>query len=597
MGRLWRRLSYRIDEYFEVSHRGSSVATEVRGGFVTFLTMSYILLVNPQILTTWAQGSPGENIPDTTGMVYASDVATATALSCGVGCILVGLLANLPFAIGPGMGLNTLTAGMFVSICVQGQECNFDRAEQSFRLGVTTSFLMGAVVLALAVLNVTQLVLLVLPTTIKTAITVGIGAFQAFVGLRWMNVIQPGGDSLLKLEEFGTGGLDFNTARTALASSGWAQLLFAGCLLCMSVLFRRGVKGSILIAVMTTTALSWAFGIGGGEAVFPFKMPTLNRTPGQVRISEWTEFSARCVPPLVSMFLVTVFDVGGVQFGIAKAIDLPKAIAKARQDGITNGHDVNLRPKPEDSELLPGRAGQMVFGCVALTTMLSAALGCSPCIVFLECCAGVREGARTGLAAVVTGLIFFVACFFTPVFQHVPTCASAAPLVFVGCLMMGPVGEIEWNDLNHALPAFLCILMMPYTASITPGIVFGLAVYGVMALCSPREMMSRWRASSSQISTPKYSPKTIEGETYYVLQAPGSLGSDLSDAAESFVSSERRVVARLGRKDSTGALDIVQTVVVDSQPPKSPMDQLYRPTPEVSKEESIVSTALIGAPR
>jgi xanthine/uracil/vitamin C permease (AzgA family) len=221
----------------------------------------------------------------------------------------------------------------------------------------------------------------------------------------------------------------------------------------MSLLLRRKVKGSIMIAVVTTTVLSWSFGIGGGEAVFPLKMPTLYRTPVQVHLSEWIPFAASRAPQLFMIFLVVVLYVCGVQVGIAKTLDLPKAISEARQSTLpTSRNDVIPDLKPEDTEFLPGRAGQMVFGTVAVSTLFSAMLGTSPCTVWVACVAGIKEGARTGLAAVVTGACFFVSCFFAPIFQHMPICASAAPAVVVGCLMMGSVGEIKWSDINRRFP-------------------------------------------------------------------------------------------------------------------------------------------------
>jgi AGZA family xanthine/uracil permease-like MFS transporter len=183
------------------------VAAEVRGGIATFLLASWIPVVNPQILAAWTKGRAGELDYDSTSSEYFSDIATATALTCALGCVLVGLLANLPFAVGPGMGINNMVAGMFVSVCMEGQACNVDRATQFFRLGLTTCFVAGALMLAFALINGPKLVALAMPSTLQTAIMVGMGAFQAFVGLRWMHVIVPGSAaSLLSLE----GGLDFN---------------------------------------------------------------------------------------------------------------------------------------------------------------------------------------------------------------------------------------------------------------------------------------------------------------------------------------------------------------------------------------------------
>jgi AGZA family xanthine/uracil permease-like MFS transporter len=555
--------------------------------------MSYILLVNPQILGAWAKGTPLHSD-------YISDLATATALTCGIGCIVTGILSRLPFAVGPGMGLNTLFAGLCVAAC-QGDTCNIDRAEHSFSTATTTTFFMGLVVLLLSVLNATNLVLLMLPATLKTAIMVGIGAFQAFVGLRWMQVIVPGPPGeVVQLESLGRGGLDFDLDARGNPTSGYAQVLFVFCLVAMSALFQRGIKGSILIAIVLTTTASWVFEIGGGEAVEPFSLPTLARSARKIFPQEWlasSGFKAN-LSEMAVMFLIVIFDVGGIQFGIGKAIDLPeakrKAAVEANVKAASEGREVDpmFTSRPTDMEILPGRTGQMVYASVGVCTMLSAALGCSPCIVFLECAAGVREGAKTGIASVVTGLLFLVSSFLTPVFRHVPICASAAPLVFVGCLMMGPVGEIDWNDLNHALPAFLCILMMPFSGSVTWGIVFGLGAYCLMALANPQELLFRWKGgefvhSVSPPATPGLAHQGHQGEYE-------SLGDEPKHHTPS------QSVARVTWVPSSGQLQLVEELVPIESPlaNSTPMDDLHRTTrmAPMARSNSVVTKALIGSP-
>lgn len=547
------KLPSSVDAYFEVTRRGSTVAHEVRGGAATFLTMSYILLVNPQILSAWARGAPGELQKE-----IGADIATATALTCGIGSILAGVLARMPFAIGPGMGLNTLVAGILLLAC-KGDQCNVAAAQESMALAATTTFILGAVVLVLSCVDATRFVLLLLPSTLKTAIMVGIGVFQAFIGLREMHIIQADGASLLKLEQLGYGGLDFSVGDKFDPASGWAQALFMACLLCMSVLFRRECPGSILIAITCTTALSWIFGIGGGEAVVPFTSPKLEHTLGKLDMKGWFEPHNlyKYGLELLSMFLILIFDVAGVSFGIARAIDLPN-VKKS-----TPSSDSGLRgDAPQDGDLLPGRTGQCIFASVGLTTMLSGILGCSPCIVFLECTAGVKEGARTGLASVVTGLLFLLSCFLTPVFQHVPLCASAAPLVFVGCLMMGHVGDIEWDDLNHALPSFLCIIMMPFSNSITVGIGFGLALYMVMALMSRIEKAD------------------VHPDAYQAL-GPASPRTSVQSKSST----------RTGKNSSNMADDEFEVHG------PSPLEDMYRPTRRRCTHDPIFSPASIGLPR
>mmetsp|Transcript_124495 Transcript_124495/g.265374 ORF Transcript_124495/g.265374 Transcript_124495/m.265374 type:complete len:580 (-) Transcript_124495:187-1926(-) len=569
-----------IDRYFEITRRGSTLGTEVRGGCVTFVTISYILPVNARILTAWAIGAP-----DGLHTALLENMATATALTCGVGCILVGFLSGMPFAIGPGMGLNTFAASLYVHACT-ATTCNVKGSEEIVSLVTTTVFFLGALVTVLSLANATQLVLLVLPSTLKTAIMVGIGALQAFIGFRWMKVIRPDEQGIVKLEcIFGAGGLDFDFASRGDPASGWSQLLFFFCLMLMSILFRRGVKGSILIGIAVTTLLSWLFGVGGGEAVLPFDWPSLGVTADRMNFAGWFSPSslATYAPELATMFLITVFDVGGVLFGIAKAVDLPKA----RQVVLPAAGDQESATV-EDTELLPGRAGQMAYACVGLSSMMSAMLGCSPCIIFLECAAGVQEGSRTGLSSMVTGVLFLFSSFFVPLFRNVPVCASASALVFVGCLMMGSVGEIQWNDLNHALPAFLCILMMPFTASITPGIMLGLATYAVMALGSPQELLARW-----------HSAEDGGNNDYRKLDSPHVAVEQVTPGSGNTTESCRgtRSVSKLSRKAS-GAWDIVEEMVPDTSSQLSPMDILCKTTQQFSSpKDSVVTSALIGVPR
>eukprot|EP00755_Sulcionema_specki_P003870 Sspe_Gene.28683::Locus_13152_Transcript_5_5_Confidence_0.500_Length_2263::g.28683::m.28683/K06901/pbuG; putative MFS transporter, AGZA family, xanthine/uracil permease len=564
-----------LDEYFEVTARGSSVLQELRGGLATFLTMSYILLVNPQVLTVWIK-PPDSPTPDCSNECiqqlthlkteYTRSIATATALCCGFGSILVGVLAKMPFAIGPGMGLNTFVAGLFLSV---SSIKDLHDAEATWDQVTSTTFLVGLVLTLLSIAGIVAPAIALMPDTIKTAIMVGIGAYQAFIGFREMAIIKSNGSDLVGLEDLPSCDWD----RRGEISSCYAQLLFILCLTLMVVLFMKEVRGSILLGIIVTTALAWAMQVGGGKFPWPpVETPTLSTTLWTVDLKSWFAKSGlkKYTPELVAMLLITVFDCGGVQFGIAKLLDLPRRYKEAameqrshidhlQDEGPTSAivygahasdseveHDVldDLLPRRRDTNasigsalerrgdmhrlenqlrllqelesegvpdlsaakaqvveqiqlietnngnhslhdarpILPGRSSQFTFVCVGLVNLLSAAFGSSPCIVFLECAAGVKEGARTGLASVFTGMFFLVTIFLTPIFQHVPMCASAAPLVFVGCLMMSHVDDIQWKDLKHAFPAFLCILMMPFTSSITPGIGFGLAYYILLRL-------------------------------------------------------------------------------------------------------------------
>eukprot|EP01064_Diplonema_japonicum_P026007 TRINITY_DN3742_c0_g1_i2.p1 TRINITY_DN3742_c0_g1~~TRINITY_DN3742_c0_g1_i2.p1 ORF type:complete len:693 (+),score=187.21 TRINITY_DN3742_c0_g1_i2:36-2114(+) len=572
-----------VDRYFEITKRGSSYAGEVRGGLATFLTMSYILLVNPQILTLWlSEFSDIQN-------EFSKDIATATALTCGIGCILVGVLSNMPFSIGPGMGLNTFVAALLMNVNSKSQ---LEDAKQVWGEVTATTFLAGVVLTVLSAVGLVSPAIAAMPETIKTSIMVGIGAYQAFVGMREMGVIAKSESQYVDIEQFPS----FVWDERQSPISGYAQLLFMLSLILTTVLFMKGVKGSILLGIVFCTGICWSANIGGGSfPTPPVAKPTFEHTFMKVYFETWfTSGVGTYLPQMVVILLITIFDCGGVQFGIGKLLDLPKIyeeqdmknkgqgstlqggqgpivahsisaelgddalyVPEPAQTGSpvrrkpslkfgsfldlatmrvgdtleTMGHREKLERKllllhkleEEDDDgllnltavkddimaklaayqpldepsfsndesaplieqppelkygtMLPGRSSQLTFLSVGLMNIIGAMLGSSPCIVFLECAAGVKEGARTGLASVVTGCMFLTTVVLTPIFQNVPLCASAGPLVFIGCLMMSHVGEIEWQDLKHALPAFLTILMMPFTSSITPGIGFGLAFY------------------------------------------------------------------------------------------------------------------------
>eukprot|EP01064_Diplonema_japonicum_P026008 TRINITY_DN3742_c0_g1_i3.p1 TRINITY_DN3742_c0_g1~~TRINITY_DN3742_c0_g1_i3.p1 ORF type:complete len:613 (+),score=176.35 TRINITY_DN3742_c0_g1_i3:479-2317(+) len=544
-----------VNGYFRVTKRGSSYLQEVRGGLATFLTMSYILLVNPQILTGWL-GAPAEGAFNLAPLKeeFSKDIATATALTCGIGCILVGVLSNMPFSIGPGMGLNTFVAALLMNVNSKSQ---LEDAKQVWGEVTATTFFVGVLLVLLSATGLVSPAIAAMPETIKTSIMVGIGAYQAFIGMREMGIVAKSEDEYVTIEDFPS----FTWDERQSPISGYAQLLFMLSLILTTVLFMKGVKGSILLGIVFCTGICWSADIGGGSfPAPPVAAPSLKHVFFEVHFASWFTNPGKYIPQAVIILLITIFDCGGVQFGIGKLLDLPKILAEQEEQARlvnerilqnvdaqkNNGalslsaEDVNTLlvtpPSPTDEivtsveqqftkerlelqlrkldeleedgvsgldeardrlldelkmnetdadkservkpiSILPGRSSQLTFLSVGLMNIIGAMLGSSPCIVFLECAAGVKEGARTGLASVVTGCMFLTTVVLTPIFQNVPLCASAGPLVFIGCLMMSHVGEIEWQDLKHALPAFLTILMMPFTSSITPGIGFGLAFY------------------------------------------------------------------------------------------------------------------------
>eukprot|EP01059_Diplonema_ambulator_P012220 TRINITY_DN2244_c0_g1_i1.p1 TRINITY_DN2244_c0_g1~~TRINITY_DN2244_c0_g1_i1.p1 ORF type:complete len:656 (+),score=248.00 TRINITY_DN2244_c0_g1_i1:43-2010(+) len=541
-------ISDAVDGYFEITKRGSSYAQEIRGGVATFLTMSYILLVNPQVLTGWI-ATDGDGALKSLKDDFSKDIATATAITCCLGCVMVGVLSKMPFAVGPGMGLNTLVAGLLVRVTT---EAELDHAKEVWGEVVATTFLTGVVLTLISGVGLVSPAIAAMPDTIKTSIMVGIGAYQAFIGVREMGIIAKSDTDYVTIEDFPSFAWDERQSPT----SGYAQLLFVISLALTTVFFLKGVKGSILLGIAFCTIVCWCGDIGGSSFPLPpVAAPALANVFLETRFASWFQHAGKYAPQMVIVLLITIFDCGGVQFGIGKLVNLPKIFeeleeqaeeVKARSlesadmqenkgalsttleasvdeplavsqseadltmeqqfnkdklelllrklqelehDGVMNldaakdrvlleiKKNEKVKHNKAPRAILPGRTSQLTFITVGLMNMVGAMFGSSPNIIFLECAAGVKEGARTGFCSVVTGLLFGTTVVLTPLFQNVPLCASAGPLVFIGCLMMSHVGEIQWGDLRHALPAFLTILMMPFTSSITPGIGFGLGFY------------------------------------------------------------------------------------------------------------------------
>eukprot|EP00759_Apiculatamorpha_spiralis_P052374 PhF_6_TR5677/c0_g1_i1/m.8361/K06901/pbuG; putative MFS transporter, AGZA family, xanthine/uracil permease len=492
-----------VERFFHMDERRTTLGVEIRAGVITFLTMSYILLVNMEVLTAWVNPEKGEDKLQDIRDEYMKNIATSTAIGCTIACILVGLVANVPFAIGPGMGLNTFMASSLVPVTLYA---NYSASREAWNVAVTANFVAGAIITFLAAINACSWIMHILPEVLKTAIMVGIGLYQAFIGMKSIKIVQ--GDSVELVKLVST--FDFSDHSSTGSS---AQLLFIITLLLTAVLFKHEIKGSILVGIVVTTIICWSSGIGGVEVPNPpVSSPSLS-------LILWTldfpllfsNAHVKMLGNVIAMVFITIFDVGGVMFGVSSLMNLPKEVSTSHvindteedNQGAVDLHGGGGAPK------LPGRTTQLVFLCVGFMTMMSAALGCSANIVFLECAAGVAAGGRTGFASVVTGMLFFVSIFLSPVFRNVPSCASSPALVLIGALMMSGARRIEWDDFGKALPAFLTICMMPFTSEITPGIIFGLVTYIVMH--TPAWCMELYR---------KFKPIPVE-RVHLTSNAPG----------------------------------------------------------------------------
>lgn len=427
-----------LDRYFEISHRGSTVGTEIRGGVVTFVTMAYIVILNPAILST----------PDVEGITLApAAVATATALTAGVMTILFGLVTRLPFAFAAGLGINA-----FVAFSVVGQV--------SWGEAMALVVINGLIIVLLAATGLRKLIFDAVPVQLKLAITVGIGLFIAFIGFVNAGFVNPAEGTPLEL---GVGG----------SITSPATLLFIATLLIGGVLMALRVKGAILIALVAGTILAAIvnlftpiadFGLSNGI----FAAPNLSLV-GAVDFG----FNLERVGLLaLVMFVFTLvftnfFDAMGTMTGLA------------REAGLADERGNFPRIK---SALIVEGVGAVVGGGTSS----------SSATVFVESGSGIGEGARTGLANVVTGVLFLLAMFITPVTGLVPGFVAAAALVLVGALMLTQIKNIDLSDFNVLLPVFLTATVMPLTYSIANGIGAGFISWVVLNTFSGKAKQVHW---------------------------------------------------------------------------------------------------------
>ncbi|MDH3745879.1 MAG: NCS2 family permease [Acidobacteriota bacterium] len=398
-----------IDRFFGLQAQGTTVATEVRAGVVTFLTMSYILFVNPQILSQ--AGLP------------ASDVAVATALAAAAATLVMGLYANYPFALAPGMGLNAyFTFGVVGALGIP------------WPVALAAVFVEGLLFLALAATGVRTALLRAIPTSIKIATMSGIGLFLAIIGFQNAGLVVDHPATLITMG-------DVRSPTVLLALAG---------LIVMTVLLAGRVKGAILIGILGVTVVCWLSGLSPR----PEQLFTIPHLPEETFLA--LDFSGLLTGKLllvvVAFLFVDIFDTAGTLIGVG------------RLAGFVD----------EDGEL--PRANR-AFAADAVGTVVGAAVGTSTVTSYVESATGVEEGGRTGLTSVVVGSFFLLSLFLTPLFTAVPAYATAPALIVVGALMMQGARELDWSKIDEAVPAFLTAATMPFTYSIANGISLGIVSY------------------------------------------------------------------------------------------------------------------------
>jgi AGZA family xanthine/uracil permease-like MFS transporter len=418
-----------LERYFGLKSHGTTVRTELIAGLTTFLTMAYIVVVNPVIL--------GD-----AGMPVAA-VAVATCLAAGFGSILMGVLSNYPLAMAPGMGLNAY----FTYTVVKGMGLPWQTA-----LGCV--FLSGVAFLILTLAGVRQLIISALPRSLFSAVAGGVGLFIAFIGLSDAGIIVAKQGTMV-----GLGSLTTPTAAIALLG-----------LLIIASLQARGFKGSMLLGILVTAVIAWTFGLAHFEPG-AFNIADLSATAFKLDLEHALSLKggfALSLMEIVFVFLfVDMFDNIGTLVAVTKRAGL------VAPDGTI----------PRLNRILLTDSAAMMVGAV---------VGTSPVTSYIESASGVAVGGRTGLTSVVVGVLFLCTLFFAPLVQAIPTAATAPALVLVGAMMMGALAEVDWADPAVAIPAFLTVILIPLSYSIANGLAFGITSHAVLKLVRGEASRGDW---------------------------------------------------------------------------------------------------------
>ena len=429
-----------LDKIFHLKENHTDVKTEVMAGITTFMTMAYILAVNPNILSA-------------SGMDRGA-VFTATALSSFIATCLMALLSNYPFVLAPGMGLNAY----FTYTVVLGMGYTWQQA-------LSAVFAEGIIFILLSLTNVREAIFNSIPMNLKHAVSVGIGLFIAFIGLQNAKIVVGNDSTLVSIFSFKS-----SVAEGTFSSQGITVLLALIGILVTAVLLAKDVKGSILWGILIT----WLLGIvceltgiyvpdvdAGMYSVIPtafvsFDFSALGETFGQVFKTDFSGVGLlNFFAVMFSFLFVDLFDTLGTLIGVASKADM------LDEDGR-----------------LPNIKGALMADSIG--TCVGAVLGTSTTTTFVESASGVTEGGRTGLTAMTTGVLFLLATIFSPLFLTIPSFATAPALIIVGFYMMGSAIKIDFNDPSEGIPAFLTILAMPTAYSISEGIAIGVISWTIV---------------------------------------------------------------------------------------------------------------------
>lgn len=429
-----------------LQNKNVNIKREIMAGITTFLTMAYIVAVNPNILSE--AGMP------------AGALVTATCLAAAIGCILMGLFANLPFALASGMGLNAFFA--FSVVIGMGI---------SWEMALTAVFIEGIIFIFLSLFKVREEVVNSIPMTMKHAVTAGIGIYIAFIGMVGSGLVINDDSTLVKMGEF----------------SPAVMITLIG-LIIIAVLDKKKVKGSILFGILTSTLLAWGYALINPEVAanlgiyLPegiFKFESITPIAGKIDFTHFftAESSGKLIVVICTFLFVDFFDTVGTLVGVAS-----RANMLDEKGNVPN-------------------AGRALL-VDAISTTIGAVLGVSTVTTYVESSTGVAAGGRTGYTAITTGVLFLIAMFFSPIFIAIPSCATAPVLIYVGYLMLGAVKNIDFDNITEGVPAFITIVGMALTYSIGDGLTLGMLSYVIInliynAICKDKE--SRMKVSPVMI--------------------------------------------------------------------------------------------------
>lgn len=445
----------KLDKFFKISERGSTVKTEIVAGLTTFFAMAYIVVTNPNQITGFKDRV--DDIATIWNAVYVASILVAV-----VGTLLYSLYAKLPFAQACGMGLNSF---FFVAFIVP-TFTNGSSAIEGYREGLCVILLSGILFLALSVTGARQYIATALPDCLKKAIPAGIGLFITFIGFKNVGIVEANPYTYVQLFDFhgAISGKSFIEGWRAIAPVVFALL----GLFLIAVLDKKKIKGSVIITIGVVTVLyyltTWTLPdfkmamIGQSFKDFG-KEGFLGAFKGFGIFAGGFAAVVNAIVLVITFALVDMFDTIGTLYGTASQADMLDE----------NGDPINMRESMNSD---------------AIATVTGAVLGTSTCTTFVESAAGVAAGGRTGLASLTTAICFFFCLFLTPVAAIVPGCATAPALIYVGVLMLKGFAKVDMSDITSAVPAFLALIIMPLTYSISNGIAVGAIAYTLITLAT-----------------------------------------------------------------------------------------------------------------